>query len=48
MSGLLDLLNSPMGKQLVGAVAGQTGQSESQAGNVLSMAMPLLASTIIA
>lgn len=42
MSGLLDLLNSPMGKQLVGAVAGQTGQSESQAGSVLSMAMPLL------
>ena len=42
MSGLLDLLNGPMGKQLVGAVAGQTGQSESQAGNVLSMAMPLL------
>jgi len=42
MSGLLDLLNSPAGKQLIGAVAGQTGQSESQTGNVLSMAMPLL------
>lgn len=42
MSGLLDLLNSPMGKQLVSGVAGQTGQSESQAGNVLSMAMPLI------
>ncbi len=42
MSGLLDLLNGPMGKQLIGAVANQTGQSESKAGSVLSMAMPLL------
>lgn len=42
MSGLLDLLNSPMGKQLISGVAGQTGQSESKTGDVLSMAMPLL------
>ncbi|RIV45886.1 MULTISPECIES: DUF937 domain-containing protein [Flagellimonas] len=42
MSGLLDLLNSPMGKQLVSGVAGQTGQSESKTADVLSMAMPLL------
>lgn len=42
MSGLLDLLNSPMGKQLISGVAGQTGQSESKAGDVLSMAMPLI------
>ncbi|MEM9076387.1 MAG: DUF937 domain-containing protein [Bacteroidota bacterium] len=42
MSGLLDLLNSPMGKQLVSGVAGQTGQSENQTADVLSMAMPLL------
>ncbi|MEP3209842.1 MAG: DUF937 domain-containing protein [Maribacter sp.] len=42
MSGLLDLLNSPMGKQLISGVAGQTGQPESQTGDVLSMAMPLL------
>jgi len=42
MSGLLDLLNSPMGKQLISGVAGQTGQSESQTSNVLSMAMPLI------
>ncbi|PCE63989.1 DUF937 domain-containing protein [Sediminicola luteus] len=42
MSGLLDLLNSPMGKQLISGVAGQTGQSESGTANVLSMAMPLL------
>ncbi|MBA4743881.1 MAG: DUF937 domain-containing protein [Muricauda sp.] len=42
MSGLLDLINSPMGKQLVSGVAGQTGQSESKTADVLSMAMPLL------
>lgn len=42
MSGLLDLLNSPMGKQLVSGVAGQTGQSESNTADVLGMAMPLL------
>lgn len=42
MSGLLDLLNSPMGKQLISGVAGQTGQSTDKAGSVLSMALPLL------
>ena len=42
MSGLLDLLSSPMGKQLVSGIAGQTGQDESKTGDVLSMAMPLL------
>lgn len=42
MSGLLDLLNSPMGKQLISGVAGQTGQSENQTADVLSMAMPVL------
>lgn len=42
MSGLLDLLNSPIGKQLISGVAGQTGQQESSTSNVLSMAMPLI------
>ncbi len=42
MSGLLDLLNSPMGEQLISGVAGQTGQPENKTGDVLSMAMPLL------
>jgi len=42
MSGLLDLLNSPLGKQLISGVAGQTGQPEGQTSDVLSMAMPLL------
>lgn len=42
MSGLLDLLNSPTGKQLVSGIAGQTGQDENKTGDVLSLAMPLL------
>ncbi|MGB5368877.1 MAG: DUF937 domain-containing protein [Flavobacteriaceae bacterium] len=42
MAGLLDLLNSPMGKQLISGVAGQTGQPENKTADVLSMAMPLL------
>lgn len=42
MSGLLDLINSPIGQQLVSGVAGQTGQSSNKTAEVLSMAMPLL------
>ena len=42
MSGLLDLLNSPMGKQLISGVSGETGQPENKTADVLGMAMPLL------
>ena len=42
MSGLLDLINSPMGKQIISGVAGQTNQPESKTADVLSMAMPIL------
>lgn len=42
MSGLLDLLNSPMGKQLINGVSNQTGEPENKTAEVLSMAMPLL------
>lgn len=42
MSGLLELLNSPMGKQIISGVSGSTGQSESATGSLLSMAMPVL------
>ena len=42
MSGLLDLLSSPMGKQLISGIAGQTGQPTDKTGSVLSMALPLL------
>jgi hypothetical protein len=42
MAGLLDLLNSPMGKQLISGVAVQTNQPENKTADVLSMAMPLI------
>ncbi|MBQ4819111.1 DUF937 domain-containing protein [Aquimarina sp. MMG016] len=42
MSGILDLLNSPMGKQIISGVSQQTGQSTDKTGNLLSMAMPVL------
>ncbi|MBC29864.1 MAG: hypothetical protein CMH48_03380 [Muricauda sp.] len=42
MSGLLDLLNSPMGKQLINGTAQQTGQPEDKTAQVLSMALPVL------
>ena len=42
MSGLLELLNSPMGKQIISGVSGSTGQSEGATGGLLSMALPVL------
>lgn len=42
MSGLLDLLSSPMGQQLISGAAAQTGQPTDQTGSVLSMALPYL------
>ncbi|MEW7278061.1 DUF937 domain-containing protein [Aquimarina sp. 2201CG1-2-11] len=42
MSGILDLLNSPIGKQIISGVSSQTGQSADKTGSVLSMALPVL------
>ncbi|MBT8284684.1 MAG: DUF937 domain-containing protein [Flavobacteriaceae bacterium] len=42
MSGLLDLLSGPMGKELISGVSQQTGQPTEKTADVLSMAMPLL------
>ncbi len=42
MSGILDLLNSPIGKQIISGVSDQTGQPADKTGNLLSMAMPVL------
>ncbi|MAW94949.1 MULTISPECIES: DUF937 domain-containing protein [unclassified Leeuwenhoekiella] len=42
MAGLLDLLNSDLGKQLISGASAQTGASESKTADVLSMAMPVL------
>ncbi len=42
MSGILDLLNSDLGKQIISGVSGQTGQSQDKTAGVLSMALPVL------
>ncbi|MCV6628987.1 MAG: DUF937 domain-containing protein [Flavobacteriaceae bacterium] len=42
MSGILDLLNSDLGKQIISGVSGQTGQSQDKTASVLSMALPVL------
>ncbi len=42
MAGILDLLNSDLGKTIISGVAGQTGQEESKTGSVLTMALPVL------
>ncbi len=42
MSGILDLLNSPIGKQLISGVSQQTGQPADKTSGLLSMAMPVL------
>jgi hypothetical protein len=42
MAGILDLLNSDLGKQIISGTANQTGQSTDKTSKLLSMAMPLL------
>ncbi|MGB1268897.1 MAG: DUF937 domain-containing protein [Flavobacteriaceae bacterium] len=42
MSGILDLLNSEVGKTIVNGVANQSGQSTDKTASVLTMALPVL------
>ncbi|MFD2528650.1 MULTISPECIES: DUF937 domain-containing protein [Polaribacter] len=42
MSGILDLLNSDLGKQIVSGVASSTGNDTSKTGSALTMALPVL------
>jgi hypothetical protein len=42
MAGILDLLNSDLGKQIVSGVAGSTGTDSSKTNSVLTMALPVL------
>jgi len=42
MAGILDLLNSDLGKTIISGVSGQTGQSADKTGSLLTMAMPVL------
>jgi len=42
MSSILDLLNSDMGKQLIGGASAQSGQTAEKTSSVLNMALPFL------
>lgn len=42
MAGILDLLNSDLGKTIISGVSGQTGQPKDKTGTLLTMAMPVL------
>ena len=42
MSGILDLLNSDMGRQMIGGLSQESNQPADKTASVLSMAMPLL------
>jgi len=42
MEGILDLLNSDLGKQIVSGVAGSTGTDTNKTSSVLTMALPIL------
>lgn len=42
MSGILDLLNSDLGKQIIGGVSNEVGQDQNKTASVLSMALPVL------
>ena len=42
MSGILDLLNSDLGKTIISGVSNQTGQDQNKTSSVLTMALPVL------
>ena len=42
MSGILDLLNSDLGKTIINGVSNQTGQDQNKTSGVLTMALPVL------
>ena len=42
MAGILDLLNSDLGKTIISGVSGSTGTDENRTGSVLTMALPVL------
>lgn len=46
MSGILDLLNSDLGRQIINGVSSHTGAPENKTADVLSSAMPLLLSAM--
>ncbi|WP_299061012.1 DUF937 domain-containing protein [uncultured Polaribacter sp.] len=42
MAGILDILNSDLGKQIISGVSGSTGNDSSKTSSVLTMALPVL------
>ncbi|MCH3883313.1 MULTISPECIES: DUF937 domain-containing protein [Tenacibaculum] len=42
MAGILDLLNSDLGKSIISGVSGSTGQDSGKTSSVLTMALPVL------
>ena len=42
MAGILDLLNSDLGKTIISGVSGSTGQDQDKTSSVLTMALPVL------
>ncbi len=42
MSGILDLLNSDLGKQIIGGISQETNQPADKTASVVAMAMPIL------
>ena len=42
MSGILDLLNSDLGKTIISGVSGSAGQPQDKTSNLLTMALPVL------
>ena len=42
MAGILDVLNSDLGKTIISGVSGQTGQPQEKTQDLLTMAMPVL------
>jgi hypothetical protein len=42
MSGIFDLLNSDLGKQIIGGVSNEVGEDQNKTASVLSMALPML------
>ena len=42
MSGILDLLNSDLGKTIISGVSGSTGTDQNKTNSVLTMALPVL------
>ena len=42
MAGILDLLNSDLGKTIISGVSGSTGTDQDKTSSVLTMALPVL------